>query len=462
MKRRFFRKTYLWVLMVFLISLLGLVFSFLHYADTRNDAMNTHAVEQEAEQLAETYNRMWQERGSVSEYRLQRTYMMECLDHGELIGFYRDSDPFCTMIPRSLGIPPENTVNRVYDPDTSITYFIVNRSVGDGTFSLVYAKEITSDKAERIAIVYYFIVISLCVTLGLALLLYGILRKLFFPLDRLQKAANSIAYGDFSARADCSGNDELAVLGRDFNVMTDRLVYQMQELKLASDRKQRMLDDLAHEMRTPLAVIHGYAEYLRGNNITEEEQIESVQCIMQEAMRLQKVSEALLDTAFIRENKIVRTPVPMAEILCGTAKRLSAYAEERSVTLSCDGTDATVAGDKTLLEMLLSNLTENAIRACRGGGEARLSVAVSEHGTTVTVEDNGIGMTEEQLAHITEPFYRTDKARSRRDGGTGLGLSLCRQIVIAHGASMEFTSEVGKGTKIDVKFPNFDADLTTI
>ena len=98
--------------------------------------------------------------------------------------------------------------------------------------------------------------------------------------------------------------------------------------------------------------------------------------------------------------------------------------------------------------MLIYNLTENAVKACEKGGKVKLSC----FDDTIVVEDNGKGMTEEQLLHITEPFYRTDKSRSRAEGGAGLGLALCKQIVNTHNAEMIFESERGLGTKIFIHF----------
>ena len=104
------------------------------------------------------------------------------------------------------------------------------------------------------------------------------------------------------------------------------------------------------------------------------------------------------------------------------------------------------------MELLLSNLTENALNACSDGGAVELGV-MDENGETVLyVKDNGIGMSPEQLQHITEPFYRTDKARSRRIGGTGLGLALCARIAQVHRAALEFSSSPGQGTQAQLRF----------
>jgi len=126
-------------------------------------------------------------------------------------------------------------------------------------------------------------------------------------------------------------------------------------------------------------------------------------------------------------------------------------AEKAEVEITCDTAPVTVKGNGTLLSMLFYNLTENAIKACSTGGKVKISCLEGQ----AIIEDNGKGMTEEQLLHITEPFYRTDKSRSRAEGGAGLGLALCKQIVHTHGAQMRFESEVGKGAKIIVTFTSW-------
>ena len=114
--------------------------------------------------------------------------------------------------------------------------------------------------------------------------------------------------------------------------------------------------------------------------------------------------------------------------------------------------DVTLNGEKVLLELLMTNITENAIKACIDGGKVTLSSAYENGKAVIYIEDNGIGMTNEQLAHITEPFYRTDKSRSRKEGGTGLGLALCDTIARVHNAALEFQSERNKGTKVIISF----------
>ena len=238
--------------------------------------------------------------------------------------------------------------------------------------------------------------------------------------------------------------------------MADKVSQQICELKDTADRRQRMLDNLAHEMRTPLTAIHGYAEYICGAKIPHEERVDAAQYIMSESMRLKDISETLLDSAFIRENGIDPKPVSLRGLAYRTCTRLVKTVKERGVTLTCEAEEITVNGDEVLLDMLLSNLIENAAKACTDGGTVTVGTVKREGTVSLFVRDNGMGMTKEQLSHITEPFYRTDKSRSRTQGGTGLGLALCKGIAEAHGAALEFASRQGDGT---TAFLNFTTSL---
>ncbi|MBO5981529.1 MAG: HAMP domain-containing histidine kinase, partial [Clostridia bacterium] len=274
----------------------------------------------------------------------------------------------------------------------------------------------------------------------------------YTPLKNLQDAANAVSHGDFTVHADETGNDEFASLAIDFNSMTDKINDQINQLKTVADEKQRMLDNLGHEMRTPLTSIYGYAEYAFRNRLEEEKQLQTMLNIMEESKRLKRIGDILLEGAYLRENKIEKSRVSAAKLLERIQNIFIMRAGDKRVKITYKCEDIYVCGDKALLEILISNLTENALRACKEGGEIELGAYIIENAKTVYVRDNGIGMTNEQLAHITEPFYRTDKARSRRDGGTGLGLALCKTIADSHGAELYFESAPEKGTTAYLRF----------
>ena len=244
------------------------------------------------------------------------------------------------------------------------------------------------------------------------------------------------------------GNDEFTLLAKSFNSMLGKINEQMASLEAEAEKKQLLVDNMAHELRTPLTSIHGYAEYIEKANTTDERRHIAAKYIMSEADRLRKISEILLDGAFIRENEIELSDISLDTILKDVSEKLRMKAEKADVEIVCNTESVSIKGNETLLSMLFYNLIENAVKACSYGGKVRISCFENQ----AVIEDNGKGLTKEQLSHITEPFYRTDKSRSRADGGAGLGLALCKRIVYTHGADMRFESEPAKGTKVFVTF----------
>jgi signal transduction histidine kinase len=313
---------------------------------------------------------------------------------------------------------------------------------------MVFAKNVESLDEEFRSLTLTYVLTAMGVSAMLAALLYFVLRRLSLPLDRLRETTEKIQEGDLSVSADESGRDEFAQLGASFNSMLSTINGQMAALEADAERKQMLVDNMSHEMRTPLTSIRGYAEYLEKAAASEDQRIIAAKYIISEAERLAKISEILLDDAYIRGNPPEMKETELSEVLRDTADRLELRAAEKSVRIICETEAMSISGNATLLSMLFYNLTENAIKACSEGGTVTLRCSRD----SVSVVDNGKGMTEEQLSHITEPFYRTDKSRSRAEGGAGLGLALCKNIAEVHGATMRFESKIGEGTKVFLDF----------
>ena len=282
-------------------------------------------------------------------------------------------------------------------------------------------------------------------------LLLGLWR-LTKPVSDLAAATREYARGDHSQRIDPIGWDEFAELARLFNSMAD----ETQRLELVeedAERKQRFLDSFTHELRTPLTNIHGYSELMKRVQLSEEDRLRYLDYVMHESRRLNRLSEELFGLTVLRENTTRMERVSCGRLLDFAEQTLREKARKKDVRLVCEQSDCTVYGSKALLESLCINLCENAIRACEAGDEVRVSFREEEDGAVLRVADTGRGIAPEDLAHITEPFYRVDKARSRAEGGVGLGLYLCSEIVRIHGAAMSFDSREGEGTTVTVRFP---------
>ena len=283
--------------------------------------------------------------------------------------------------------------------------------------------------------------------------LYLLMNFLFHPLERVSRAAQSIADGNFGERLPISGRDELAELSRSFNQMAGEIQRQMVSLQQAAEQKQRFIDNFSHELRTPLTTIYGYAEYLQKAAVSPEDQQSALAYILSECKRMQNMAGQLLDLASMRGGNLNWEPLDAAALFEAVRSSTQYKAAKKQVSVAFRREIKTLSGDLEVLRLLLDNLVENAIKACKPGEGKVLVRAFHEDGKDVLfVQDNGKGMSAEQLAHIREPFYRADKARSRRDGGAGLGLALCEQIVQAYQAEMIFASQPGQGTSVKVVF----------
>lgn len=289
-------------------------------------------------------------------------------------------------------------------------------------------------------------------SMGLAICLLLLLNRIFRPLRQISEASTAIAAGNYENRLMVPGNDELGDMARSFNHMAEEVEKQMEALREASQQKQRFIDNFAHELRTPLTAIYGYAEYLQKAAVTEADKLAATQYIMSECRRMQKMAYQLLDLAMLRAEKTTWELVEVSALLLAVENTLRGKAVEKGVDLRCERQIDRMYGNRELLESLLMNLTDNAIKACGVNGIVMVKACELNGDKLLEVWDNGKGMTAEQLAHAKEAFYRADKARSRQEGGAGLGLSICEQIAALHDAKLEFFSKLGEGTRVRVLF----------
>ena len=449
MKRsRFFEKSYFITLLLFLVLLNACIFSLALYTHNRSYESAEQVCRSEQLVIIEAFERDFEISGEANTLAL--SYVTFYSKEGIYLQFTEGENVLQSDIPEGYELPQAGTHNTA--EINGKKHLFITETMCDGAYTLTYAKDISYLDEELKSLSVSFMLVSGLASIVLALSLYFIQRKLYAPLQKLREATKAISQGDFSARADDSGNDEFAELAEDFNAMSDKINRQMDELKTVAEQKQTMLDNLGHEMRTPLTSIYGAAEYSFRHTLSEEERMQSLLDIMSESKRLQRISKILLDSAFIRENGIQMGKLSAGGLMMKIHNIFLMRASEKRIKLNFTGSDFEINGDETLLEILIANLTENAVRACRDNGKIELGAEEIDGVKTLYVRDNGIGMTKEQIEHITEPFYRTDKARSRTEGGTGLGLALCKRIAEAHNATLEFESEPDVGTTAYVRF----------
>ncbi|WP_010269143.1 HAMP domain-containing sensor histidine kinase [Paenibacillus senegalensis] len=291
-------------------------------------------------------------------------------------------------------------------------------------------------------------VLSSALALGLLL----VLNRIFKPLTLISRTSRQIASGSYDTRLPVNGRDELSEMAQSFNHMAEEIQQRMTELKTAAEKKQQFIDNFAHEVRTPLTAIYGYAEYLQKAALSEKDKLAATGYIMSESRRLQTMAFQLLELANLRNDELVWEELDIAELIHSVKQTLGSKLTEKNIQWELRCEFKSIRGDACLLTSLFLNLVDNAVKACREGGTIQIHAYTEYDSKVVAIRDNGKGMAAGLLEHITEPFYRVEKSRNRKDGGAGLGLAICRQIADRHGAELRFASEPEKGTEASIIF----------
>ena len=295
----------------------------------------------------------------------------------------------------------------------------------------------------------YFIVYIAVVLFGIAasvVLSFALTRH----LHRLTSTVRRISGGDLSKRSRISSNDEFGQLSRDFDAMADKLQENITRLESDMQRQESFMGAFAHELKTPMTSIIGFADLLRQGNLDENTRMMAAEYIHSEGHRLERLSFKLLDLLLLKKDEINMKRVWLGTYLAEVERALTPKMKNKDIRLVCRADQKRVILEPDLVKSLLYNLVDNASKAMDDGGIIAVRATVIPGGCQFQVVDNGRGMETAELAKITEAFYRVDKARSRSQGGAGLGLSLCKQIAELHNGSISFDSQLGKGTRVTV------------
>ncbi|MCI8673787.1 MAG: HAMP domain-containing histidine kinase [Lachnospiraceae bacterium] len=281
------------------------------------------------------------------------------------------------------------------------------------------------------------------------------------PLRRLSRTTRRIAQGNLKVRANVDSRDELGALAADFNNMADHLEEQFQELNDMARRQEEFIGSFAHELKTPLTSMIGYADMLRSQEMSQEERFQAANYIFKEGRRLEALSLKLLELLVAGHQELKLFKVN-ARWLAGEIQGVLQPALKRQgLTLKVNVEDEMVSMEPDLMKTVLMNLIDNGRKAMEGQPGFLYLLGLREaKGFSYYVRDTGKGIPEEELKNITDPFYMVDKSRARQQGGAGLGLSICQEIVARHGGLMTFKSAVGKGTVVRVFLP--DAPVNTV
>lgn len=275
-------------------------------------------------------------------------------------------------------------------------------------------------------------------------------QKVLKPIAMLSAGAETISEAELEKRLTLeSSYQELLQLAQAFNSVMDRFQRNVES-------QRRFVDHAAHELRTPLTIMQGNLEVALLKARTSEEYREVIINNLEQVGRLIALTRSLLTLAKFSSDKppVHLAPLALEPLIHDVVAELTILFDERRITLSLESRPAPpILGDAQWLKQALINLLDNALRYTPSGGTVTVRLQTVGEGVVLAVEDTGHGIEPEHLPHLFERFYRSDWARAKDSGGTGLGLPIVREIAEAHGGSISVTSDVDKGSTFTLRLP---------
>lgn len=276
---------------------------------------------------------------------------------------------------------------------------------------------------------------------------YG-MRKLFQPLAKLQRAVGEMTTGQYETRVTVTSNDEIGSLSAAFNQMAAAIQRE-------DEAQKSFLATVSHELRTPISYVKGYSEAIQNGLVDAQQKEEAIQIISREASRMERLTNELMQLA--RKDDISVSefdPLVLAENLRDTICLLGQQAVNKHIQIIQNfDEDLIILGDEQKQKQVWINVIENAIRYSHEHAQIIITTSKLDNQAVITIQDFGIGIPEDDLPYVTERFYRVNKARSRADGGSGLGLSIVEQIVKQHKGTLKVESISEQGTRVIVTLP---------
>ncbi|WP_407406392.1 sensor histidine kinase [Peribacillus sp.] len=276
------------------------------------------------------------------------------------------------------------------------------------------------------------------------------LKKLVKPIKEMEHAANRVSDGDYNIKLQVKSQDEIGSLAQAFNEMA-------QSIYLEEERKKEFLENVAHELRTPLSYVLGYTQAIKDGIVKDEEEKQKyLQLISRETQRLQKLLRDLMNLAKLdsEQSGLHSTPIAFAQFIEEVLVKYEPIMKERQIRLEVElDPDPIIMGDEGRVEQVLHNILDNAITYTETGGTIYLTLTQQKEECELIIGDTGRGIPALDLPHVMERFYRVNKARSRFDGGSGLGLSIVKKLVEQQKGKITIESEEQIGTKVSIVLP---------
>lgn len=285
-------------------------------------------------------------------------------------------------------------------------------------------------------------------------------RTISRPLLKMHRAARSMARGDYSRRVEVKSRDEVGLLANSLNILAAELQEKITALERLDQTRREFVANVSHELRTPLSIIQGYTEALMdGMAESETERQKYLADTHEEILRLRRLVTEILDLRKIETGhaEMKTQEISMAQLASQVFEQFQALAEDKQIAASIDFAPGsyTAKADPDRIKQVLINLIDNAVRITPPGGRVKVNLKELKDTLQVSVTDTGPGIPPEEQPLIWERFYKVDKSRARTGGGTGLGLAIAKNIIEAHGGSIDVSSEPGRGSTFYFVIPKY-------
>lgn len=331
----------------------------------------------------------------------------------------------------------------------SITYIIMSIL---STLGIVFLfRENTKNLGENIysILLTILILVKSIEVIFIIIFSYRISKKSLKPVNIMIEDVKEISINELDKRLDVSGiKNEYKDLAKTFNTMLDEIQYSV-------ENQNQFVSDASHELRTPISVVQGYANLLsRWGKDDREVLEESIDAIKDEAESMKKLIESLLFLARGDRNKqiIEKEDFELKDLINEVVKE-SIMIDENHNIINTNNEDVIVYGDKNLIKEAMRVFIDNSMKYTQNGGTIKINTFEKNDGVYIVIEDNGIGISKEDLPNIFNRFYRSDKSRNKQSGGMGLGLSIAKYIVDSHNGEIKVYSKLDEGTITSIQLP---------
>ena len=299
-------------------------------------------------------------------------------------------------------------------------------------------------------------ILYLAILAGAVCLCFVVSYFITKPIKKLQASTEKIADGEYEERVVIHTRDEIGELGRNFNQMAEKIQENVEQIQLEAQKKEQFVSDFAHELKTPLTSIIGYADRIYQSDMGREETKKAAEYIFSEGMRLESLAFKMMDLAVLNKQKMIKEVINVKELETDIQMTFEKIMGEKGITFKVLLEETWIKVEYDFFKTLLVNLLDNAIKA--GSSKIAFTGKIREEGFyEFRITDNGCGIPKEDLERITEAFYMVDKAISRKMNGAGLGLAIAQKIAVMHGTALQYQSRQGVGTSVFFRIKREDA-----